>query len=47
MHSDPQFPDCEPGETQRLHGWLSFYEGTDIDAALERIKGLNWRHQTK
>jgi peptidoglycan/xylan/chitin deacetylase (PgdA/CDA1 family) len=47
MHSDPQFPDCEPGETQRLHGWLSFYEGTDIDAELQRIDGLNWRHQTK
>lgn len=31
MHSDPQFPDCAPGETRRLHGWLSFYEGTDIE----------------
>jgi hypothetical protein len=43
MHSDPQFADCAPGETQRLHGWLSFYEGTEIDAELERIKHLNWR----
>ena len=31
MHSDPQFPDCEPGETQRITGWLSFYEGKDIE----------------
>ena len=43
MHSDPQFPDCAPGETQRLHGWLSFYEGTDIDAELQRIDALPWR----
>jgi hypothetical protein len=42
MHSDPQFPDCDPGQTQRLRGWLSFYEGTDIDAELKRIDGLNW-----
>ncbi len=40
MHSDPQFPDCAPGETQRLHGWLSFYEGSDIYAELKRIKAL-------
>jgi peptidoglycan/xylan/chitin deacetylase (PgdA/CDA1 family) len=43
MHSDPQFPDCAPGETQRLDGWLSFYEGTDIDAELDRIDNLPWR----
>ena len=43
MHSDPQFPDCEPGETQRLHGWLSFYDGTDIDAELSRIGRVDWR----
>src|SRR5690606_19127030 len=36
LHSDPQFPDCAPGETKRLRGWLSFYEGDDIDAELER-----------
>jgi len=43
MHSDPQFPDCAPGETRRLHGWLSFYEGTDIEAELDRIDRLDWR----
>jgi len=38
MHSDPQFPDCPPGETSRLEGWLSFYQGADLDAEIERIK---------
>ena len=47
MHSDPQFHDCAPGETQRLHGRLSFYEGTDINAELDRIDRLNWRHPAK
>jgi peptidoglycan/xylan/chitin deacetylase (PgdA/CDA1 family) len=47
MHSDPQFPDCAPGETQRLHGWLSFYEGTDIDAELKRISSLDWQRPAK
>ncbi len=46
MHSDPQFPDCPPGETQRLHGWLSFYEGKDIEAELARIDNLDWRNST-
>ncbi len=45
LHSDPQFPDCEPGETKRLRGWLSFYEGTDIQTELERIEKLSWIHQ--
>jgi peptidoglycan/xylan/chitin deacetylase (PgdA/CDA1 family) len=45
MHSDPQFPDCPPGETRRLKGWLSFFEGTDIDAELQRIDDLEWRRQ--
>jgi peptidoglycan/xylan/chitin deacetylase (PgdA/CDA1 family) len=43
MHSDPQFPDCPPGETRRLRGWLSFYEGTEIDAELQRIGRIGWR----
>jgi hypothetical protein len=37
IHSDPKFPDCEPGQTQRLTGWLSFYEGTDIDKEFKRL----------
>jgi hypothetical protein len=43
LHSDPKFPDCASGQTVRLRGWLSFYEGTDIDAELKRIDGLGWR----
>jgi hypothetical protein len=44
LHSDPKFPDCAPGETRRLRGWLSFYEGTDIDAELTRIDATGWRN---
>lgn len=43
LHSDPKFPDCPPGVTRRLYGWLSFYEGTDIDAELARIEALGWQ----
>jgi hypothetical protein len=43
LHSDPKFPDCAPGETQRLRGWLSFYEGTDLDAELGRIEVTSWK----
>jgi hypothetical protein len=43
LHSDPKFPDCAPGETRRLRGWLSFYEGTDIDAEFRRIDRTGWR----
>jgi hypothetical protein len=43
LHSDPKFPDCAPGETQRLRGWLSFYEGTDIEGELKRIDATGWR----
>lgn len=42
LHSDPQFPDCEPGQTVRLTGWLSFYEGTEIEAELARIEKRQW-----
>lgn len=42
LHSDPQFPDCEPGETTRVRGWLSFYEGNDLGGELRRLDGL-WR----
>lgn len=43
LHSDPKFPDCPPGETQRIRGWFSFYEGDDIDAELKRIEASGWR----
>lgn len=43
IHADPKFPDCAPGATQRLVGWLSFYEGTDIRAEIQRIDRTGWR----
>jgi hypothetical protein len=43
LHSDPKFPDCAPGATQRLHGWLSFYEGADIEGEFRRIEETGWR----
>jgi len=43
LHSDPKFPDCEPGQTQRLRGWLSFYEGTDIHTEFRRIDATGWK----
>jgi peptidoglycan/xylan/chitin deacetylase (PgdA/CDA1 family) len=43
LHSDPQFPDCEPGQTVRLRGWLSFYEGRNLAAELKRIDATKWQ----
>jgi len=42
LHSDPKFPDCEPGRTVRLQGWLSFFEGQNIEAEFERIAKSGW-----
>ena len=42
LHADPKFPDCPPSETRTLHGWLSFYEGKDIQGELKRLDGLSW-----
>ena len=43
LHSDPQFPDCQPGETQRLRGWLSFFRGSDVKKEFARIESIDWR----
>jgi len=43
LHSDPKFPDCPPGETKRLRGWLSFYEGHDIKSEFTRLDQLRWQ----
>jgi len=45
FHSDPKFPDLEPGQAHRLRGWLSFYEGTDIEAEFKRIEETGWREK--
>lgn len=42
LHSDPQFANCAPREMQRLRGWLSFYEGSDIEGELARIRACDW-----
>lgn len=43
IHADPQFPDLPPGHTARLHGWLSFYQGTDLPSELKRLDTVGWR----
>lgn len=43
LHADPQFPDCAPGETVRLRGWLSFFEGDDIKREFQRIESTGWK----
>ena len=30
LHSDPKFPDCAPGATQRLRGWLALAKDGDL-----------------
>jgi len=40
LHADPVVEDCPPGETKAVRGWLSFYEGTEIDAELKRLKAV-------
>jgi hypothetical protein len=45
IHSDPKFPDTAPGEERRIHGWLSFYQGTDIEAELKRLDNMNWQQK--
>jgi peptidoglycan/xylan/chitin deacetylase (PgdA/CDA1 family) len=43
LHSDPQVPDCPAGETRSVRGWISFYEGDDIDGELRRLQALVFR----
>lgn len=38
LHSDPRFPDCGPGETRVVRGWVSFYEGDDLRVEFDRIR---------
>lgn len=45
LHSDPQIPACLPGQTQRVRGWLSFYQGEHIQTELKRIDATGWRQQ--
>ena len=43
LHSDPQFPDCSPGETVRVRGMLAFHEGNDIESEIQRIEKTRWQ----
>ena len=47
IHSDPKFPDCAPGETKRVRGWLSFYQGDDVKAEFRRLDKVGWREGRK
>src|SRR5262249_7905856 len=38
LRSDPKFPDCEAGKTVKVTGWLSFYEGKDVEAEMRRLR---------
>ncbi len=38
IHADPVVEDCPPGQMKSVRGWLSFYEGENIDAELKRLK---------
>jgi len=40
LHADQVVEDCPPGESRSVRGWLSFYEGADIDAELKRLKAV-------
>lgn len=42
LHSDPILPDAPPGKTVEARGWVSFYEGTDIDGEFARIAATGW-----
>lgn len=36
IHSDPVFPDCGPGNTVSISGWLRFYEGDDVQKLMKQ-----------
>ncbi|MDP1562653.1 MAG: hypothetical protein Q8M16_14855 [Pirellulaceae bacterium] len=42
VHADPIMPDCPASSTTRTQGWLSFYEGKEWEAELDRIERLQW-----
>jgi peptidoglycan/xylan/chitin deacetylase (PgdA/CDA1 family) len=47
LHSDPQFADCPPEQTRHIVGWLSFYEGANLDGELRRLDATGWRKDLK
>ena len=43
LHADPQFPDCDPGQSVQVKGWLSFYDGADVQSEFRRLDGTGWK----
>jgi len=43
IHSDPHPPNCAPGDSIVVRGWLSFYQGREISREIARIDSLRWR----
>jgi len=37
LHSDPQFDDLEPGARQTIRGWISFFEGQNVESEMLRL----------
>jgi hypothetical protein len=40
LHADPILPDCEPGRTVSLEGWLWFHEGASIEDEIAEARRL-------
>jgi hypothetical protein len=40
VHADPVVEDCPAGESRGVRGWLSFYEGRDIQQELRRLSAI-------
>jgi hypothetical protein len=43
VQTDPVVEDCPPGATKIVRGWLSFYQGTNIDAELKRLNKIGFQ----
>jgi peptidoglycan/xylan/chitin deacetylase (PgdA/CDA1 family) len=43
LHADPVVENCPPGQSRMVRGWLSFYEGTDLNAEITRLKPIAFK----
>ena len=43
LHADPVVEDCPPGQSRAVRGWLSFCDGSDIQAELKRLKAIAFK----
>lgn len=37
VHSDPIFPDCQPGQTVSVQGGIWFFEGPDVKERMRKL----------